>query len=86
MRSLSSILSRTDGHDALLGLLELGDDVSDLRKRLVAIGNRIADDEPLDQIARDNLVRKIGQAVIAANKLGAAYDELEGTRPALWPR
>jgi hypothetical protein len=77
MCSLSSILSRSDGHDALLELLELGDHVSDLRKRLVTIGNRIADDGPLDEAARDNLVREIGLAVIAANKIDQAYDALD---------
>jgi hypothetical protein len=60
----------------LLELLELGDDVTELKDWLVKIGNRVASDEPIDEAARDDLVQAIGRAISATNKLGAAYDAL----------
>ena len=73
MRSLSAILSRPDGHEALLELVDLDTDVKALRDWLVKIGNRVADSsESIDERARDDLVRMVGRAVIVANRLGAA--------------
>jgi hypothetical protein len=80
MRSLSAILSRSAGHDALLELLEFDDDVTGLKSWLVKIGSRAADDEPIDETARDDLVRMVGRAVVITNKLDAAYGALGPSR------
>lgn len=80
-RSLSAILSRADGHDALLELLELGDNVKAVRDWLAKIGNKIADSsEPIDEPARNDLCRTIGRAIIATNKVGAAFDAIDASR------
>jgi hypothetical protein len=77
-RSLSSILGRAAGHDALLELLELAGDVKAIRSSLVKIGNRVADSgEPIDEAARCELVQAIGRAIIATNKIDRAYDALD---------
>lgn len=78
-KSLSAILSRSAGHDALLELLELGDDVTDLKACLVKIANRVADDEPIDETASCDLVRMICRAVIITNRLDTAYGALGGS-------
>ena len=63
MRSLSAILSRPDGHEALLELVDLDTDVKALRDWLVKIGNRVADSsESIDERARDDLVGMVGRA------------------------
>jgi hypothetical protein len=81
MSSLSAILRRSGGHDALFELLELDADVKWLKSWLVKIGNRVADSEPIDEAARDDLVRMVGRAVVITQKLDAAYDAPKGARP-----
>jgi hypothetical protein len=71
MRSLSAILSRAAGHDALLELLELHEDVAELRRRLGEIWNMAADDARLDPI-----LPALAQALSRSERLAAVYDAL----------
>jgi hypothetical protein len=73
MRSLSAILSRSDSHNALLELLELDDDVAELRKRIGEIWNMAADDARLDPI-----LPALAQALSRSERLASAFAVLEG--------
>jgi hypothetical protein len=42
----------------------------------VKIGNRVADNEPIDETARNDLVRMVGRAVVISQKLNRAYAAL----------
>jgi hypothetical protein len=74
-RSLSAILSRAGGYDALLELLELGDDMAELQKWIGQIWNLAADDARLDAI-----FPALAQAESVSLRLGSAYHALDGQR------
>jgi hypothetical protein len=78
-KSLSSILSRSDGHDALLELLELDDDVKELKASIVKICNRIAAD-PFDETVREDLLGMVRRPIAIMHKLDATYNALGDCR------
>jgi hypothetical protein len=82
MRSLSAILSRSSGHEALLELLDLGDDVEALKVTLAKIWHRLGDgDGPLDEAACDELLEIVGKAFALTFRLSKAYEALDGSGP-----
>jgi hypothetical protein len=70
-QSLSAILSRSNGHDALLELLELADDAAELRKRLGEIWNIVAADDQLDYI-----LEPLAPALSRSERLASAFGAL----------
>ena len=67
-KSLSSILSRSNGHEALLELLELDDDVKALKAWTGKIWDRVGAGD-LDDKSRDDLLRLVGNALAISRKL-----------------
>jgi hypothetical protein len=82
MRSLSAILGRSSGHQALLELLECGDDVEALKRTLAKIWHRLRDgDGPLDEAACDELLEMAGKAFALTFRMSKAYEALDGSGP-----
>ena len=81
MRSLSAIQSRSGGHEALLELLECGDDVETLKRILAKIWHRLGDgDGPLDEAACNELLEMTGKAFALTFRLSKAHETLDQGR------
>jgi hypothetical protein len=82
MRSLSAILGRSSGHEALLELLDCGDDVEALKVTLAKMWHRLSDGEgPLDEAACDELLKMAGKAFALTFRLSKAYEALDDSGP-----
>jgi hypothetical protein len=82
MRSLSAILSRSSSHEALVELLNCGDDVEALKVTLAKIWRRLEDgDGPLDEAACDELLKMAGKAFALTFRLNRAFEGLDQGGP-----
>jgi hypothetical protein len=87
MRTLSAVLSRAAGHEALLELINLSDDVEALKVTLARMWHRLGDGEgSLDEPACDEILQWIGEAYAVTFRLSQAYQALDGgQRPKRFP-
>jgi hypothetical protein len=82
MRSLTAILSRSSGHEALLELINCGDDVETLKRTLAKMWHRLGDgDGPLDGAACDEMLEMAGKAFALTFRLSKAYEALGDSEP-----
>jgi hypothetical protein len=79
MRTLSAVLSRAGGHEALLRLLELGDEVEVLRVTLARTWHRVGEGKgQLDEATCNEILQWIGEAYAIAFRLSTAFNVLAG--------
>ena len=82
MRSLTAILGQSSGHEALLELLDCGDDVEALKITLAKIWHRLGDSEgPLDEAARNELLERAGKAFTLTFRMSQAFEALDQGGP-----